>query len=242
MTNYTLPPYPKVFIYWGTGAIYADRVDTMVMFHKNFYLYDQWTTFSYLDANLNRGDCIYFPGGNAAQIAVDLQTANSMTAAQVRAKIQSYIDNYMHIVGVSAGALLASDPYPSYDYFGIFDYSGDRDGTGNNGRVELLITPAALYPDGDLDLVFNNGPVFYQALPPDYDIIAAYDALTTGTWTGTNNANIVGSPAVLYRQGGSEEGAVLLIGVKFEKGNAPKTAYKQFFKIFEEYIVSKNII
>lgn len=240
--NYTAPPYPRIFIYWGSGTVNGGRNDVLVMFQKNFYEYHQWTTFSQLDASLRFGDAIVFPGCNPGQVGDELQTVNGMTAEQVRDKIQSYTDAYMHLIFISSGGYLPTEPYNAFDYFGIFDYSGDRDGTGNIGRVTLNIDPTYLYPNGGQDLLFTEAPVFYQTLPSNYDIIATYQTIPPSGFNGVNAGNVVGTPAILYNENTPQLGAVLIVNVQFEKGNGPKTAYKQFFKLFEDLIVSKNII
>jgi glutamine amidotransferase PdxT len=229
---------PQIFIYWGPGTYLGGRNDVVVMFQKNYYEYHQWITFQYLDDTIKSGDVLLFPGGQADECMEYLKIKNNMTAQQVTDKIKSYISQGVHYLGICAGAYLASNPYEGFEYFGIFDYNGDRNGSGNTGKVDLDIVNNLSIVNGGKDVLFNEGPIFYLNIPNDFETLATFMRTPQNGFNGPNGDKFIGTPAILHKKG-INQGNILLLTIHYEKGNTSKTAYKQFFKIFDNCIPLK---
>jgi len=162
-----------------------------------------------------------------------------MSADLVRIKIKEYIDMGVHYLGICAGSYLASNPHDNFEYSGIFEYNGDRDGSNNQGRVDLRINEEYSILNGGNNVLFDQGPIFYLAIPSDFQVLARFINVPEKTFIGVNGKKFIDTPAILYKKN-IDKGNILLFTVHYENGNVTKTAYKQFFNIFDKCILNLN--
>jgi GMP synthase (glutamine-hydrolysing) A subunit len=216
-----------IFIFWGQGTEGCGRDSLQSLFkEKTDFRVKQWTTFNFLDSSrggIKRGDILLFPGGSASQCFQNLCEKNLMNAETVRNKIKSYIIDGINYIGICAGSYLART-------LRLIDYNGSSSGMGNSGNVDLSIDETYSIPNGGMQIIYNQGPLFFNKIP-GYKVIAKFNSVSLNNFTGENKNKYIGSPAIIHKPIIYGNGGILLFSPHFEFNNQSGTAHEQFLKI-----------